>query len=175
MRGAVRRMLVMGWGSTAVACAPEGQPPTDCPTGPVVLEVGTGTGEWTDLREGDLLEIRHGPQGGYHVFGSVRARGVDPGDPEVPYTLDNPHITLQLWVEDDSVAAFVDQPRALEPAPDGWFTYLAQSVVFTSQDPPTLAGLTGRFEATVADRCQNQAADATMVVLDYGEDTGGAG
>ncbi len=45
-------------------------------SGPV-LELGSGQLAWEPLRpSGNRLELIHGPQGGYHVFGRVRFRGL---------------------------------------------------------------------------------------------------
>lgn len=38
-----------------------------------VVDVGTGDDAWEDLSEGDPAVMVHGPQGGWHVLGSVRA------------------------------------------------------------------------------------------------------
>ena len=46
---------------------------------PAVL-LGTGEWEWQDLYE--EINVILGPQGGYHILGSVRVRGLVPGDPE---------------------------------------------------------------------------------------------
>ncbi|MFO0630897.1 MAG: hypothetical protein U0325_35450 [Polyangiales bacterium] len=47
-------------------------------SGPL-LELGSGQLAWEPLRpSGNRLELIHGPQGGYHVFGRVRFRGLGP-------------------------------------------------------------------------------------------------
>ena len=47
-------------------------------SGPL-LELGSGQLAWEPLRpNGNRLELIHGPQGGYHVFGRVRFRGLGP-------------------------------------------------------------------------------------------------
>lgn len=43
------------------------------------IELGTGQLSWEPLRpSGNRLELIHGPQGGYHVFGRARFRGLGP-------------------------------------------------------------------------------------------------
>jgi len=40
--------------------------------------IGTGENQWEDLNEGDPVTMVHGPQGGWHVLGSVRAGQMGP-------------------------------------------------------------------------------------------------
>ena len=59
----------------------------DVPEAPGPVELGTGADRWEGLpREGGRLTLIHGPQGGWHVFGRVRLRGVAP-DVYLTFTL----------------------------------------------------------------------------------------
>ncbi len=42
-----------------------------------VLEIGTGAQEYEALRAGDSVTMVHGPQGGWHMLGSVRLHNMD--------------------------------------------------------------------------------------------------
>lgn len=42
------------------------------------VTIGTGVDEWEPVEEGDSLIMEHGPQGGWHITGAVRAEGLDP-------------------------------------------------------------------------------------------------
>jgi hypothetical protein len=47
--------------------------------GPVAapeLQLGTGKDSFEPLAEGQTVELIHGPQGGWHIWGSLRARGL---------------------------------------------------------------------------------------------------
>jgi len=63
------------------------------------FELGTGELEFEALADGDEILVIHGPQGGYHLLGSLRAVGIeagthdDLGDPQNP--------TMELEVEYD--------------------------------------------------------------------------
>ena len=48
-----------------------------------VLEVGTGKDNFVALHESDTIEIIHGPQGGWHLWGALRTKGLTP-----PLTVD---------------------------------------------------------------------------------------
>lgn len=59
----------------------DGGPPPCAPA----LELGSGAREWQPVDDGDTLYLYWGPQGGYHLYLSVRARGLDPSDVNVCY------------------------------------------------------------------------------------------
>jgi hypothetical protein len=42
-----------------------------------VLSIGTGDEEWVELAEEDPVTMAHGPQGGWHILGSVRVDNTD--------------------------------------------------------------------------------------------------
>jgi len=42
---------------------------------PTIVEVGEGEEEFESLEDGDSVMLVHGPQGGWHVTGAVRATG----------------------------------------------------------------------------------------------------
>jgi hypothetical protein len=47
----------------------------DCMIDPTIVEVGEGEEEFIPLADGDPVTIVHGPQGGWHITGAVRATG----------------------------------------------------------------------------------------------------
>jgi hypothetical protein len=55
--------------------------------GPPGVEIGTGSDHFVALADGDTVPIIHGIQGGYHVWGAVRARGVDPSGLRLRFTV----------------------------------------------------------------------------------------
>ena len=48
----------------------------DCFVDPPLLEVGEGENNFMPLNPGDRVVIVHGPQGGWHITGAVRATGI---------------------------------------------------------------------------------------------------
>ncbi len=85
------------------------------------VRVGTGELAWEALGEGDALTVVHGPQGGYHVLGSVRTAGLNPGTGELDDP-SNPTVTFQLTQEGVPLAPFAVSRQgldALDPARDG--------------------------------------------------------
>jgi hypothetical protein len=67
---------------TACADGPEGQAERDpcAPGREPTLAIGGGVSRFEPLREGDTLELVHGPQGGYHVEIGLRATGLAADD-----------------------------------------------------------------------------------------------
>jgi hypothetical protein len=48
-----------------------------CFDSPPEAEIGSGEGEWVSLSEGDPVTMVHGPQGGWHMLGSLWAANVE--------------------------------------------------------------------------------------------------
>lgn len=136
----------------------------DCPRGSASLEVGTGEDAFVPLSADDPLPFVRGPQGGHHVYGSLRATGVRPGDPADPYGPHSPLVTFVLTVDGAEVAALRAQPRLFTEGPDG-DTLVGQLVVFSLPDPTPLDGAAATFSAEVTDECGATATDARDVVL----------
>jgi hypothetical protein len=52
------------------------------------IELGTGQDRFVPLEDGDAVDIVKGPQGGYHIWGSVRTFRMDPKNIEIEYWVD---------------------------------------------------------------------------------------
>lgn len=50
------------------------------PPGEAAVELGTGEWEMLPITDGQDVELIHGAQGGYHVWASIRADGIEPED-----------------------------------------------------------------------------------------------
>ena len=60
------------------------------------FELGTGELEFEALEDGDEILVIHGPQGGYHLLGSLRSAGIEAGNHEDLGDPDNPTIELEV-------------------------------------------------------------------------------
>lgn len=77
-RAALGALTTLGCGAPDAPTTPDATPPTDA-QGTTSVELGTGQTDWLALPpSGGRVELIHGPQGGYHVFGRVRFRGLAP-------------------------------------------------------------------------------------------------
>lgn len=138
-----------------------------CAAAQTEVEIGTGEEAFVPLAESDPLPFVFGPQGGYHVYGSLRARGLGQGDPTFPFDPNNPRLTFEVFVDGARVAEFIEQPRVLVDAGDGWSVVVGERVVFTTADPLSLSGAAAVFSAQAYDRCGRQGEDSRAVVLQY--------
>ena len=66
------RLLVSAATVLTVACGGES------PVGEGTLEIGTGESQFEGLTDGQEVELIYGAQGGYHVWLSLRAEGIEP-------------------------------------------------------------------------------------------------
>jgi hypothetical protein len=81
--------------------------------------IGTGELEFEPLGDGDELYVVLGPQGGYHLNGSVRVQGVAPGNPDDLLDPDNPTTEFRAFVGDQRVdAGGARYTQGLDPAPE---------------------------------------------------------
>jgi hypothetical protein len=100
------------------------------------LELGTGQLYWEDvLPTGSRLELIHGPQGGYHLFGRVRFSGIV-APVRLVFRVTPLAGGAPINTPTDSVA--LTPGRNLLPASNGqWETPGAQLVILTTITTPT--------------------------------------
>lgn len=132
-----------------VACS--SSPGSSADAGPPFIELGTGTREFEPLDDGDDIFIVQGPQGGYHFFGSLRARNVEPGDSEDLSDPKNPRTTFEAFAGDarvDSMFSSYVQGLELE---DGYAQMIGRTVILDILDDDDLDGVTVRFTVSLED------------------------
>ena len=140
-------------------CAAEG---SDVP--PEVI-LGSGVDAFDPLADGDDLGIVQGPQGGFHVYGSVRAVGLDPGDPENLYAESNPTTTFTAYNGDVRVDLGASTyQQGLDPGPEPYYQMIGRLVILDIASPAELDGVTLRIEVVITDVDGVSAGDQRMVV-----------
>ncbi len=155
---------------TALACSPAPAPvdaAVDVPITGAVVELGTGQLSWEDIPpSGARVELIHGPQGGYHIFGRVRFESM--GD----------MVTVRFRVTPVAGGAPVNNPedgirlspgRGLLPTSRGFESASALLVVLTEiRDPTPVVGRRFRFEALVtsADGARTVTAAREVTIVD---------
>jgi hypothetical protein len=82
---------------------------------PAIL-LGTGESEFVALDDGDDIEIVFGPQGGYHVLGSIRVQGVEAGEADQLGAATNPSVSFDFLAEGQSILLSGDFVQGLEHA-----------------------------------------------------------
>ncbi len=130
---ALRSILLLVVAGLALGCG-EVPPPAEEPA----LELGTGSWRFDALEDGQEVELVRGAQGGWHMWVSLRMRGVD---------MDRPPVELTVQPADESRPADVTAiPVGFEePNSEGW----RQLIGFTGivEDPSCLVGELVRFRA----------------------------
>ena len=63
------------------------------------VRLGTGSDAFVLLNDGDEIVIIRGPQGSYHVEGSLQVQGINAGDAKDLSNPDNPLTTFELFDE----------------------------------------------------------------------------
>lgn len=129
--------------------------------GPPTVEVGTGLATFTPIADGDDLEVVHGPQGGYHVLGSLRASGLWPGTKPENW----PTVAFSLASDDGAIVDVVEPGRRRLAEIDGALELTAELVVLGITSYEGVDGAPATLSVTVEDDCGNAATDARAVVL----------
>lgn len=130
------------------------------------LTVGTGELAWQDVAEGDHLGWTFGPQGGMHVYGSLRATNLVQGATDSLSDPDNPLVDFVLLDGDVEIAGFSQVPHHFTEAVDGTLSAIGDRLVLYEEDATYLDGLSVVMRATVVDRCGSEVTDERAVVLD---------
>ena len=146
----------------AIAALLAGCPPP-CPEPPVSLEIGTGEAAFEPIAA--PLPVVNGPQGGWHVFGSLRGTGLWSGGDEPLFDGTAPTVTFGV-VAEAFVAGYEDLARPLIDTADG-VELAGELLVWDVDEPSALDGLAATLSATVIDACGVEAAataTATLVV-----------
>ena len=125
----------------------------DCLNRTPRLEVGTGETTFEALEEGASVVMVHGPQGGWHMLGSVRTHNMEPII-EVHYTITDQESGVR--VSDNTYRVAVVNDGECTGYYPGMYGYLEVSGLHTAEAtrPPELLG----FNTVVM----------TMDVTDYG-------
>lgn len=156
------------------ACTPDdpGPPPGACDgLGTPSVTVGTGLDVFTPYEDGASLPFWHGPQGGWHVYGSVQVHGLF-----VPDTLDyaDPDNLIVDFVVTDaagaSLAGYAGLPRLFTPDPEGVPQLLGERLILSIMAPEDVEGDTVTVEVTVTDACGTVVTDARSGVLHLSAD-----
>jgi len=98
-----------GEGSDTGTASPDsGAPEEGCAASPASIDVGTGADAFVALSDGDPVVMVHGPQGGWHLLGSVRTHNMTPVV----------RIRFEVVVEDGG-AVVADNSLYVQTLPDG--------------------------------------------------------
>ena len=137
------------------------------PTPKTALELGTGTDFFEPLDEGDRVWVVFGPQGGYHLDGSLRALGIEAGDPERPDQTDNPLVWFRVF---DGGLQLANQSLRMGLFPvagaDGVYEWVGEQVILSIASDQEVAGRELLFEVELQDAAGNVLVDRRAVMAE---------
>lgn len=119
------------------------------------VEIGTGEIEFVAVEEGATVEIIQGPQGGFHLLGSIRTKGIEGGDRSNLEDPNNPTIEFDVVHDDISVIMIGPFTQGLDNAP-------VRELPFTHQ-------MTGRFailDILADDELDGETVEFSVSVID---------
>lgn len=128
-----------------------------------VLEIGTGIEDFEPLPAEVGYEF--GPQGGWHIWGSLRAEGIWTGIEGTPNeTTPVVSFTMQA-VEGDLTGGYDRLRRPMTLQADDVAELVGEQVILDVSDPSEADGVQVELMATVEDACGTVVTDTRRVVL----------
>jgi len=138
---------------------------------PPSLALGTGEAEFTPFDDGGGLPFFKGPQGGWHVYGSLQAAGVNPGDPTNTAAPDLPTLSFQVLEGGAFLGGYQGLPRTLDEAGGaGGYELIGELLVLGIAAPEDAEGLAVTVDAELRDSCGTTLHEARSAVLYSGDD-----
>lgn len=160
-----------GPGDTADTAVVDTAPPiplTECERlerqGPS-LTVGSGELEHSPVDDDDVLDVIYGPQGGWHVFGSLRTTGVKAGPPDILIHPDTPVITFELVDGDEVFGGYQSLPRPLNELGFGELEMFGEPLILWVKSPEPFYERPVTLRATLSDGCGTVVHDQHTVSL----------
>ncbi|MFW6050062.1 MAG: hypothetical protein ACODAU_02740 [Myxococcota bacterium] len=138
-----------------VAGCKGGEPQVGGDAGAAWLEVGGGEWQFEPLEDGQEVELVRGGQGGYHVWVSLRAGGVDPDNVRMSIT------TEILSLAGSESGSTLDRDLGSAPEP-GTYHYIGWPAVLP--EPGCADGEEVEVRVTITDRHGTQVGDRRTVV-----------
>ncbi len=146
----------------ALAACSEGAAPAPTPdtydaAASIPLELGTGRTTYETVPPfGATMELVHGPQGGYHIYGRYRFSGFAP-DVYVSFRVTPAEGGAPINNADDRVRRI--EQRGLQRAGDGWECSFAELVILTAiHGPADVVGRRFRLEVFIRSAATGQVA-----------------
>ncbi len=119
--------------------------------GPPSIEIGTGSRGFESLVEGATIPVITGPQGGFHLLGSLQAQNLNPGDSEDLQATSNPTTQFEIFANGVRVDAEASTyTQGLQRGDDG-LEMLGRFIILDIPNASTLDGMSLRFVVTVSD------------------------
>jgi hypothetical protein len=158
----VSRALWFGLALLASACGGEED------LGPPTATLGSGDTAFEPLDDGDSIFVIQGPQGGFHVLGSVLVSGIEPGDANDLQDPSNPTTAFTVFVGNDRVDADASSyTQGLDPSDssDG-YEMIGRFVILDIMNDSELDSVDIRLAVEVVGTNGNSASDSRLLVAE---------
>jgi len=130
------------------------------------LEVGTGVGEFIEFAEVTFFE--RGPQGGLHIYGSVRGMGLWGGRGS-GINESTPLLTYTLLSDDGSVSGgFTGLAKTMDTLRGGGIERIGDLAVLGTFDATAVEGVEVEVFAELSDGCGRSASASARTRLEEG-------
>ncbi len=141
-----------------------------CEPAEPAVELGTGLYAFEPLVEGEPIEVVFGPQGGYHLEGSIRVQGLQAGDAESLSDPSNPTIRFEVLLDGESILLSGDYTQGLEVAPveDRPWSHqmIGRRVILDIEDDDPLVDEQVELSVEVADVDGTVVSDLRLLVVE---------
>lgn len=166
LRCAALALLLAGCGEDGDGGTDAGSAGFDAGDATPTIELGTGETAFAPLTDGQDLEYIRGPQNGFHVFGSVRVTGVDPGNRGDLRDPRNPTTEFRVFRGMDRIDLMASRyMQGLDPAMGAeGHEMVGRLVILDNDEVATLEGETVRIEVTVTSADGASLSDERTVV-----------
>jgi hypothetical protein len=136
-----------------------------CPApGPASVKVGTGELSFSPLTDGDDVEVVLGPQGGYHIYGSMQVTGIDPGNPDSLGDPSNPTVAFAVFDGEDRLDRGAVYTQGLDESEErGVYEMIGRLLILDITDDDEVVGHTFDVEVYVQDVDGVEVTDAVSV------------
>jgi len=124
----------------------------DDPVLPPSAELGTGDTAFEPLDDGESIYVIQGPQGGFHVLGSVRVTGVERGDPDDLSSAKNPTTTFAVYRGSERIDAMgASYVQGLDRVEPGVYEMVGRFVILDILADDEVAGESLRITVELED------------------------
>jgi len=145
---ALGAVLLLTVSLLAAACDPSASTCGDDNPEPEI-ELGTGELEFVPIDDGDSIQLVLGPQGGFHLLGSLRVRGMPTGDPDNLEDPENPTGQFEVLFGETDLIISSPFTQGLDPIEDcegGWAAEkVGRFAILDVEDDETLDGQSIHF------------------------------
>lgn len=136
--------------------------------GPPAATLGTGDTSFEPLSDGGSIFVIQGPQGGFHLLGSVLVSGIEPGDSDNLQDPSNPTTTFTVFMGneriDQGASSYTQGLDTSDSSED--YEMIGRLVILDILNDDELDGVDIRLAVEVVGTGGNSASDSRMLTAE---------